>query len=113
MTPGPFEIPFYQGATWNQTLEFTDEETGTPFDLTGLGPFVMTVKDKDGNVLSQVDGTGDYTDDGLVEFTIDHTVTASFQLGTVYVGVVDANVLPYLSGNPKVFRFSAPEETPP
>lgn len=108
MTPGIFDIPFFQGATWNQTLEFIDEVTDLPYDLTGLGPFVMTIKDKDGNELASATGTGDYDNDGLVNFSIDSSVTINFPLGTVYVGIVDDNMEPYMVGAPKVLKFAYP-----
>ena len=108
MTPGPFEIPFYQGATWSYSLEFVDEDTEVPYDLTGLGPFVMTVRDKDGTILSETNSVGPYDATGIISFEVDSSVTALYTLGTVYVGIVDNNMEPYAVGTPKVLRFSAP-----
>ena len=100
-------VPFYKGATWSFTFAFVDEITEDPYDLTGTGPFVMTVRKVGCNsLLAEVEGVGDYDDDGLVSFQILSSSTTNFPLGKVMVSVRDNADLPLVADLVQVLPFA-------
>lgn len=107
MTPADFTIPFYQGAKWEFTFAFTDTATGDPLDLTGLGPFVLQVKNATETIdLATATAVSDYDATGLVTFSFTAVQTLTFPIGFVRVGVRDALNSPYMQGRADVLRFT-------
>jgi hypothetical protein len=100
MTPSRKNFDIYKGAKWSHTLTFKVSGTNTPVNLTGLGPFVFTVKKprKDENLFNAV-VTSAYDNTGVIEVTISSLNSDSLIVGTQYpYGLRDALDNPYMVG---------------
>ena len=111
MTPGKFIIPFFKGAKWEHTFRFLVTGTATPVNLTGLGPFVMEVKNlSDSTVLATATATSAYDATGEVVFSLIAAQTLTFPIGRVKVGIRDNLNNPYAQGRPDVLEFTPDPE---
>jgi hypothetical protein len=105
MTPGAFTTPFYKGAAWEFSYLLKDG-AGAPLDLTGLGPFYLDVANPETcATIATATGTGDYDSDGIVTFAFTKTQTRTFPIGTVIVSVRDSDDLPWMRGEPVVYKY--------
>ena len=89
--------PVSNAATWKDTIEFTDDETGEPyFDYSDSAthPTEITLKLRDqenGNTvldISLTDGDIVLADDGIAEFTVSAETMAGLLPKTYTVGVL-------------------------
>jgi hypothetical protein len=110
MTPATRNFDIYQGAKWEHTFTFKVSGTETPIDLTGLGPFVFTVKkSRSDDLYFNATVTSDYDDTGVVTVTISAEDSARLPLSpAVRYGFRDALNNPYMVGE-LVVKFFAPE----
>jgi hypothetical protein len=110
MTPHiltPNELPIYQGAKWSHTLTITQAGTTTPVDLTGLGPFVMEIRRVTGNgLLVSPTCTVATPANGQIAVLLTAAQTEVLPLGSVRVGLRDAQNNPYIEGETEVRRFT-------
>jgi hypothetical protein len=100
MTPANKNFDIYKGAKWEHTFTLKSSGTNTPLDLTGLGPFVFTVKKprKDESLFNATI-TSLYNSTGVVKVTITSTNSDSLIVGTQYpYGMRDALDNPYMVG---------------
>lgn len=107
MTPGYVRLAIYKGARFEHTLTFKQRATGTLVDITGLGPFVFTVKGLTSeDVLAQGAVTGPYDETGRITVVLSSAQTAAFPLGDVRIGLRDALNNPYIEGIGVVKQFT-------
>ena len=109
MTPGTLTVPFYRGARYAHRLTLTNTSDGSPLDLTGLGPFVFTVKNaRNGIVIANATVASDYDATGVIDVEILAAVTDRFPLGedSVTVGMRDNDNNPYIQSTVDVLPFT-------
>lgn len=51
MTPATTTLKIFRGAKWDHEIHFLQTGTDTPVNLTGLAPFVMEIRRKQGSAL--------------------------------------------------------------
>ena len=114
MTPdtiSPDDMPIYKGAQWSHVISFEQNVEGyPPVDITGLGPFVVTIKRATKNVVlaqAAVEILGD-PEDGQIMATLTAAQTSRLPLGQVRIGIRDAYNNPYGEGFCSV-NFFTPE----
>jgi hypothetical protein len=117
MTPAtlsPDDLPIYKGAQWAHTFSLKQTGTNTPVDLTGLGPFVLTVK-RPSNDSVLVQGTVAFVGSatlGQLSVLLTAAQTDLCPIGTVRIGLRDRVNNPYVEGVCNV-RFFAPDPAAP
>jgi hypothetical protein len=110
MTPANHNFDIFKGAKWGHTLTLKVSGTQTPVDLTGLGPFVLTVKHPTRDeVLFNATVTSDYDDTGILAVAISSTQSDTLTIGTKpRYGLRDAENNPYMTGLLNV-KYFAPD----
>lgn len=110
MTPATQNFDIYKGARWEHTLTFKETGTGTPIDLTGRTPFVLTIK-KARTDETLFNGTATVTTpaSGVVVVLITSAQSDTLSEGAqVRYGLRDAQNNPYMVGLLNV-KYFAPE----
>ena len=99
MTPGTHNITIYRGAAFRQTFTLTDQD-GVALDLSGLGPFVAQVREKQGDPILvgfAVDDTDAAT--GVLVVSATGTQTEDLALLSREWGLMDAEKNLYVVGS--------------
>lgn len=110
MTPATRNFDIYKGAKWGHTFTFLQSGTTDPFDLTGRGPFVFTVKKPNTDqTIFEATVTSDYDDTGAMSVEISSDQSDRLAIGSqVRYGLRDAQDNPYMVGVLNV-KYFAPE----
>ena len=110
MTPAVHNFDIYKGAKWEHTFTLKVSGTTTPINLTGLGPFVFTVKELNcDKLLFNATVTSAYDATGVLAIVISSTQSDTLRSGTqVRYGLRDNLNNPYMVGNLQV-KFFAPD----
>jgi hypothetical protein len=111
MTPAtinPDDMPIYKGAQWSHTFTFKQRGTTDPVDLTGLGPFVITLKRTNNDTVVAQAAVAFVGDPELGQITGSLTAaqTDPLPIGNLRIGMRDAFNNPYAEGLVAVKPFT-------
>jgi hypothetical protein len=100
MTPANKNFDIYKGAKWSHTFTLKVSGTNTSVNLTGLGPFVFTVKKpRKDETLFDATIVSSYNSTGVMEITISSANSDALIAGTQYpYGLRDKFDNPYMVG---------------
>lgn len=114
MTPATTTLKIFRGSKWDNEIHFYQTGTTTPVNLTGLAPFVMEIRRKQGSTLLL---SPTYTAVDLVNGKIRFTATAAQTLALpeppsaqnpifARYGIRDAHNNPYAEAVMEIHPFT-------
>ena len=110
MTPANLskqDLPIFKGAQWSHTFTFYQAGTQTPVNLTGLAPFVCSVKRTNSDtLLANASVVIDDPLTGSILITLTAEQTDEFRVDAVRLGIRDAVNNPYAEGTIAVENFT-------
>lgn len=108
--PGFLSLPITRGNAVGFSLDFFDEVTDEPLDMSGNGPFTATVRHSSRSaIITTVVVTIDDDLTNRLNFSILAADTANLIPGTYQWSMVDADLIPWLAG-PAVVGKAITEE---
>ncbi len=79
---GKIDIVLYKGARFAQRLEFFQDATDEPFDLSGMEPWLCEVTENDGTLVVVIEVDATDAADGALELSVEPEAMDTLVAGT-------------------------------